>query len=1129
MSAARHRADPGSESHDDAVRPVVSRLELAQIVSRAATIFERLENQSHHPRGAPEDAELAEVRLTRWREVVASGDWAEFERRLHWEGLNLEGARVVLAHPPAPNSEALPEWALLLGEIITAGALVPPSDPHSDLRTCLDPRPPVPFEEALVPILSTARSRLIAHLETHSLPRERLFSQLICEDAYASLELGLLQRLIELTERTLGAEFSDARPYGYRVHGLLMGDPAGQSDRTHYDAFIRTLLRDGLLSFFQKYPVLARFTATAVEHWVEATSEFIQRLATDLPDIARLQASGEGPNAVSPSPPGRVARARSSLSDPHHRGRCVIALSFESGLNVIYKPRDMGPEVAFFRLLDWCNQRGALLEFKVLKVVDRVTHGWVQQVEHVPCPDDDSAHRFYQRAGMQLALLHALGGTDCHRENLIAAGEHPVLIDLETLLQHGEQSMDVVDGARSADVAVDEDYWSSVLRTGMLPRWETGAAGAAFDISGLGSADADQAPVRFTEWRLINTDDMYVADEKRTIPPLGNFPVLRGVPLSSSDYLDDILEGFARSYRFLMAQRPNLLASDGPTSVLRRKRMRYLFRATRVYATVLNESFAPQYLRDGADWSIEMDILSRALLLGANNRHALPVLQAELRALARIDVPHFSAAADSHDLTDGLVQPIRGYFKESAQQQLTTRLQNLSEADLTCQVALIRGAFQAKVARAGEPAVLLSGQSAGSHDDREELVLSSARYREQACAIGEEIAQRAIHGDDGSVTWMDFNYLPHADRFQLQPVTDSLYDGRCGIALFLSALDYVTGENRFRDLAVGAVQGIRHGLRTSDSGRLAKLPRRIGIGGATGVGSMVYALVRISRFLGDEALLQDAQRAAELISFELIARDRDFDVMSGTAGAMLALLALYHETSEPLVLDQARACGDHLVERRAAESGPRAWKSAYPRPLTGFSHGAAGIAYALTRMYEASGEGRYLEAALEGVEYERVLFSPAAGNWPDLRPGPDPDQPGFMVSWCHGAAGIGLARLGCLPHLRSAETEREIGVALGTTEQYGCQGVDHLCCGVFGRCELLLVASQTLSRPALRAAAHQQAARSLSRAAQAGGFALFSNVPAAYSPSLFRGTAGIGYQLLRLAEPDRVPSILLLS
>ena len=43
------------------------------------------------------------------------------------------------------------------------------------------------------------------------------------------------------------------------------------------------------------------------------------------------------------------------------------------------------------------------------------------------CTAPEEIQRFYERQGGYLALLYVLQATDFHFENLIAAGEHPVL------------------------------------------------------------------------------------------------------------------------------------------------------------------------------------------------------------------------------------------------------------------------------------------------------------------------------------------------------------------------------------------------------------------------------------------------------------------------------------------------------------------------------------------------------------------------------------------------------------------------------------------------------------------------------------------------------------------------------
>ena len=115
----------------------------------------------------------------------------------------------------------------------------------------------------------------------------------------------------------------------------------------------------------------------------------------------------------------------------------MIFLTFESGLKLVYKPKDLGVEVVFNRFLDWCNQHTQSFRFQGGSGIRRgtATVGWnmlnICLVRMKPL-----RQRFYQRSGILLCVIYALRGTDCHYENLIANGEHLVLIDMETLLHH---------------------------------------------------------------------------------------------------------------------------------------------------------------------------------------------------------------------------------------------------------------------------------------------------------------------------------------------------------------------------------------------------------------------------------------------------------------------------------------------------------------------------------------------------------------------------------------------------------------------------------------------------------------------------------------------------------------------
>jgi lantibiotic modifying enzyme len=291
---------------------------------------------------------------------------------------------------------------------------------------------------------------------------------------------------------------------------------------------------------------------------------------------------------------------------------------------------------------------------------------------------------------------------------------------------------------------------------------------------------------------------------------------------------------------------------------------------------------------------------------------------------------------------------------------------------------------------------------------------------------------------------------------------------------------------------------------------------------------MIYTFVKVSQLLSED-MLPEAQALAHWITPERIAADTQLDIISGAAGAILGLLSLHEATGNVTVLEKAIACGQHILAHRVSHAGaPKAWQTLGAKPLTGFSHGAAGIAYALLRLHEATRERQYLEAALAGMEYERSVFSASHANWPDFRRAGQTEQPVFLSQWCHGAAGIGLARLGSLGMVNTPDMEREIAIALDTTQRDVLQAVDHVCCGNLGRVEVLFIGAQRCSRPDWYQVAFQSAMKVIARARRTGAYQLFADLPhGVLNPGFFQGTAGIGYQLLRLAQPEQLPSVLL--
>jgi lantibiotic modifying enzyme len=249
------------------------------------------------------------------------------------------------------------------------------------------------------------------------------------------------------------------------------------------------------------------------------------------------------------------------------------------------------------------------------------------------------------------------------------------------------------------------------------------------------------------------------------------------------------------------------------------------------------------------------------------------------------------------------------------------------------------------------------------------------------------------------------------------------------------------------------------------------------------------------------------------------------DLISGSAGAIAVLLNLHARAPSPPLLEAAVRHADLLLEEAARSDHGWSWKTIpASRNLTGFSHGASGIAWALLEVHRASGEDRFQEAALQAFRYEQCCFDQAEHNWPDFRG----EQPSYPVFWCHGAAGIALSRLRAWQILGHPNLLSEARAGLQTVEQHSASLTGFsLCHGRAGNADVLIHASQVLGEESWLKTAQAIAEEGLERFER-------RRVPwpcglpdANETPDLMLGLAGIGHFFLRLADPARIPSVLL--
>lgn len=597
---------------------------IRSIVARAMPLWDRNLDVSYLT--SSPDPERVRQRIERWQEILGNAEG--LKRRLRNSHLNARVLRKVLRGVEDTNGDPLPSWASTFKDIFYSQSKFPLVSEILDIEEQLyDPEHPLPFQEILVDLVRYARKRIRSQT-TSAL-------DILHPSAVTTLERQLLAHLTFVASLTIGQDF-----YGFRFQqapaSALEFAWQQQARSTEiYSAYVNQMRADGFLELLHEYPVLARLLCESIEQWIKSTSQFCLRFEHDFADLkAFFGWRVEGPA-------GAIAQLRTSLSDRHEGGQTVIECILHSGERVFYKPRSLRPEIAFYKFVDWLNKRGLAHDLKVLQALDRSTHGWIESVHYESCQTNTQVENFYTRAGMLLGVLYVLGVTDIHCENLIASGEHPVIVDLETLLNGGFPAP-----APKFSVGESEDYLQnepSILNIGLLPVQYTSLHGQKFDMSALGSDGTQDPDVQVLSWQAINTDQMKLSEAAKNEAPLTHRVRLADQLPSVAEYQLSFLSGFKEIYFCLLENRSLLLADDNLLTTFDNLDLRILVRGTATYTRLHLFLFHPEFMKDGIDRSIELEWLARPLSGTIAPSEGRELLYAcERTAMESLDIPHLS-------------------------------------------------------------------------------------------------------------------------------------------------------------------------------------------------------------------------------------------------------------------------------------------------------------------------------------------------------------------------------------------------------------------------------------------------------------------------------------------------------
>ncbi|MFC4769269.1 type 2 lanthipeptide synthetase LanM family protein [Effusibacillus consociatus] len=767
--------------------------------------------------------------------------------RLEEEGLDIKSFSRILAQSDRPVLFKEPDWLVSLHDIFKSDDYTTLSDEDIDPKAQSE----APFFKFVVPFLKWSKGKILHQLKEwqEKFPEIPFSNSMII----SSILKPVYQNLLTIVCRTLMLELNIAR-----VEGQLIGN----TSEARFEDFVSRKLTDkvDILAILHKYPVLARLMTVSAKNIIYANLEAVEHFLLDREQIEELI---EGDFS-------KLIEIKSGVGDVHNSGKSVLIFQFASGSRLLYKPRSLGVDAHFQELLSWINEKGLTPSFKLMQVIDRGSYGWEEFISVEECIEKDQVKRFYQRLGGYLALLYLLNATDFHSENIIASGEYPYLVDLESLFQNFMP----VDVKQTALQKASDELMNSVLRTGLLPvsLFKSGAF-QAIEISGIGGYGGQRLPKLVYGFENIRTDEMKMVKKQGFLKESDNRPYLKGKPIQAEDYIEDVTTGFYNVYQVLLKNREELQSEDGPIFKFANDPVRSILRNTQSYVSMLEAGLHPDNLVDGLARVQLFDFMWRIVdHLPAMVR----IVASENADLLEGDVPAFSTRVNSKDLWDSRGKRITNFYNNESLSYVLQRLAHLSEEDCIKQMKYIRISMTTMIKKWD---IKLSPR-----DPHQKLVTQIATREEflkAAIDIGERLEKSAIWGADGKdVTWIGLGANEH-DQWLFTPLDVSLYDGVLGVALFLGYLAKETGIEKFDDLARKAFNTGRMFLE--QPGAIKTLSAFYGHA------SVVYVLSHLSVLWNEPQLLEEA--LIHLAKSEpLIEKDVMYDLLAGCAGTLVVAL-----------------------------------------------------------------------------------------------------------------------------------------------------------------------------------------------------------------------------------------------
>lgn len=772
-----------------------------------------------------------------------------------------------------------------------------------------------------------------------------------------------------------------------REDGILKGADSHQ----RYEYFINDMLTDTHYKdkFYNEYNSLLYVATEITKNFFDYVQEILINTESEMNQLNNIFSSNVDI--------GKIKEIKLSEGDTHCNGKSVAIINF-ANLNIVYKPRNMNSDVQFQKFLKWVNSKNIIqgIQLATLKLHTITNCGWMEYVEQEDCDNYKKANNFYTKSGILLGILYCFNSVDFHFENIIAHGEDPILIDLETLF-HPEVKDQILKNKNSGYHVATDFISKSVANIGLLPskmKIKKDNVVESIDVGALSESKEQSNILKSLVLENLNTDKLRLTYKYLTIYSKKNAPKISGQALNPKNYMSYLIKGFKAFYIFAQTNKEEVLnyALDNFAGC----QIRVILKSTVTYNSLLSIASHPDFMREPIHRVI---LLSK---IGANEYYDLPIKQFELSELCRNQIPYFYTHFESHDLKGYPNVHFNNYIEHNTPKVLSNKFNNLSTLDMNTQINFIKNSFFTS-----DPQDNVTGTS---FEYKSDLNVAPSEWLEFAEQVSEHILSRSFSGINDDMN-SDRSYvgaqtlMADSDGWEIDIDGFDLYDGNSGVALFFAYLWKLTGKEKYRLYTLETIESTLHVIRERN-----QLNFKTSIGAYKGVGGIAYVINKIAVLTQDSNLEKYIVGMFDIIE-QNIEEDVNYDYIGGGIGCLAALLSIYENPYNDLLKNRAMVLSikiyKFLKDKFLLNEFGKVIDLNKDRISSGFAHGTSSFTPYLYKLYTITSNNEILKLVKDILKYERnIFYNQDIQGWSSSIEKREMD-----VSWCNGVAGILLGKL----------------------------------------------------------------------------------------------------------------------